>query len=78
MYGLVSRALHLLLHFSISEGALVAGISTEIEVLVNCIYTTFESSSLARVSCFLMLLWVLKDAIGLFGKTVQNVVGIFR
>ena len=38
MYGLVSRALHLLLHFSISEGALVAGISTEIEVSVSFIY----------------------------------------
>ena len=32
----------------------------------------FESSSLARVSCFLMLLWVIKATVGLFGKSLES------
>ena len=40
--------------------------------LVLLLYTIFESSSLARVSCFLMLLWVLKAILGLFGKTLES------
>ena len=34
--------------------------------------TIFESSSLAQVSCFLMLLWVLKAMVGLFGKSLES------
>ena len=32
----------------------------------------FESSSVVRVSCFLMLLWVLKATVGLFGKSLES------
>ena len=32
----------------------------------------FESSSLARVSCFLMFLWVLKATVGLFRKGLES------
>ena len=38
----------------------------------SILYTIFESSSLAQVSCFLMLLWVLKATVGLFGKSLES------
>ena len=60
MYGLVSRALHvkpLLLHFLISGGAFGAGRGSQRRLRSQSIlYTIFESSSLARISCFLMFL----------------------
>ena len=59
MYGLVSRALHvkqLLLHFRISGGAFGAGRGSQMTLSYQSILCViFESSSLARVSCFLML-----------------------
>ena len=36
------------------------------------LHTIVESSSLARISCFLMLLWVLKAMVGLFGKSLES------
>ena len=57
MYGLVSRALHvrqLLLHFLISEGALGVGRGSHRRLRSRSILDMiFESSSLARISCFL-------------------------
>ena len=56
MYGLVSRALHvrqLLLHFLISGDAFGASMCSQKRLRSRSIlYTIFESSSLARVSCF--------------------------
>ena len=76
MYGLVSMALHvrqLLFHFLISGGAFGGGGGSQKRVRSRSIlYTIFESSSLARVSCFLMLLWVLKATVGLFGKSLES------
>ena len=76
MYGLVSRALHvrqLLLHFLISGGAFGAGRGSQRRLRSRSIlYTIFESSSLAWVRCFLMLLWVLKSVVGLFGKSLES------
>ena len=73
---MVSRALQvkqLLLHFLISGGALRGGRGSQRRVRSRSIlYTIFESSSLARVSCFLMLLWVLKATVGLFGKSLER------
>ena len=73
---MVSRALHvkqLLLHLLISGGAFRAGRGSQRRVRSQSIlYTIFESSSLARVSCFLMLLWVLKATVGLFGKSLES------
>ena len=59
MYGLVSRALHvrqLLLHFLISGDAFGAGRGSQRRLRsLSILFTIFESSSLARASCFLML-----------------------
>ena len=75
-HGFVSRALHvrqLLLHFLISGGASGAGRGSQRRLRSGLIlYTIFESSSLARVSCFLMLLWVLKAMVRLFGKSLES------
>ena len=38
----------------------------------SILYAIFESSNLARVSCFLMLLGVLKATVGLFGKSLES------
>ena len=71
IYGLVSRALHvkqLLLHFLISGGAFGAGRGSQRRLSSRSILCViFEFSNLTRVSCFLMLLLVLKATIGLFG-----------
>ena len=76
MYGFVSRALHvrqLLLHFLISGGASGAGRGSQRRLRSqSLLYTIFESSSLARVSCFLILLWVLKAMVGLLGKSLES------
>ena len=57
----------------ISGGAFRAGRGSQRRVRSRSIlYTIFESSSLARVSCFLMLLWVLKATVGLFGKSLES------
>ena len=76
MYGLISRALHvrqLLLHFLISGVALGPGRGSQRRFRSPSILCTiFESSSLARVSCFLMLLWVLKATIGLFEQSLES------
>ena len=76
MYGLISRALHvrqLLLHFLISGGAFGGGRGSQRRVRSWSIsYTIFESSSLARVSCFLMLLRVIKATVALFGKSLES------
>ena len=72
----VSRALHvrqLLLNFLISGGASGTGRGSQRRLRSRSIlYTIFESSSLARVSCFLMLLWVLEVIVGLFGKSLES------
>ena len=61
----------ILLHFLISDisgGAFGAGRGSQRRSRSRSIfYTNFESSSFARVSCFLMLLWVLK-AIAIVGR----------
>ena len=75
MYGLVSRALHVrqlllhfVLHFLISGGAFRGGRGSQRRVrFLSILYTIFESSS-----CFLMLLWVLKATVGLFGKSLES------
>ena len=75
MYGLVSKALHVrqLLHFLISGDAFGASRGSQRRLRsLSILFTIFESSSLARVSCFLMLLWVLKAIVGLFGKTLES------
>ena len=76
MYGFVSRALHvrqLSLHFWISGGASGAGRGSQRRLRSRSIlYTIFESSSLARLSCFLMLLWVLKAMVGLLRKSLES------
>ena len=76
MYGLISRALHvrqLLLHFLISGVALGPRRGSQRRFRsLSILCTIFESSSLARVSCFLMFLWVLKVAEGLFGKSLES------
>ena len=76
IYGLVSRALHvkqLLLHFLISGGAFGAGRGSQRRLSSRSILCViFEFSNLARVSCFLMLLLVLKATIGLFGKSLES------
>ena len=76
MYDLISRALHvrqLLLHFLISGVALGPGRGSQRRFRsLSILCTIFESSSLARVSCFLMFLWVLKVAEGLFGKSLES------
>ena len=76
MHGLISRALHvreLLLHFLISGGAFGAGRGSQKRFRsLSILCTIFESSSLAQVSCFLMLLWVLKAAVNLFGKSIES------
>ena len=60
----------LLLHFLISGGTFGGGRGSQRRVRsLSILYTIFESSSLARVSCFLMLLWVLKATVGLLGKS---------
>ena len=72
MYGLVLRAVHvrqLLLHFLISGDAFGASRGSQRRLRS---WSIFESSSLARVSCFLMLLWVLKAMVGLFGKSLES------
>ena len=60
IYSLVSRALQvrqLLLHFLISGGALGAGRGSQRRLSSRSILCViFESSNLARVSCFLILL----------------------
>ena len=75
IYGLVSRALHvkqLLLHFLISGDAFGAGRGSQRRLSSRSILCViFESSSLARVSCILMLL-VLKATVGLFGKSLES------
>ena len=76
MYGLISRALHvwqLLLHFLISGVALGPGRGSQKRFRsLSILCTIFESSSLARVSCFLMFLSVLKVTEGLFGKSLES------
>ena len=76
MYGLISRALHvwqLLLHFLISGVALGPGRGSQRRFRsLSILCTIFESSSLARASCFLMFLWVLKVTEGLFGKSLES------
>ena len=76
VYGFVLRALHVrqfLLHFLISGGASGAGRGSQRRLRSRSIlYTIFESSTLAQVSCFLMLLWVLKAIVGLFGKSLES------
>ena len=76
IYGLVSRALQvrqLLLHFLISGGALGAGRGSQRRLSSRSILCViFEFSNLARVSCFLMLLLVLKATVGLFGKSLES------
>ena len=68
----------LLLHFLISGGALRGGRGSQRRVRSRSILDTiFESSSLARVSCFLILLWVLKATLVYLGK-VWKVVKISR
>ena len=65
--------LNILLHLLISGGAFMAGRGSQRRVRSRSIlYTIFESSSLARVSCFLMLLWVLKATVGLFWKSLES------
>ena len=75
-YGFVSRALHvrqLLLHFWISGGAFGAGRGSQRRLRSRLIlYRIFESSSLAQVSCFLILLLVLKAMVGLFWKSLES------
>ena len=76
MHGLMSGALHvsqLLLHFLISGGALGAGRGSQRRFRsLSILCPIFKFSSLTRVSCFLMLLWVLKAIVGLFGKSLQS------
>ena len=76
IYGLVSRALHvkqLLLHFLISGGAFGAGRGSQRRLSFRSILCAiFEFSNLARVSCFLMLLLVLKATVGLFGNSLES------
>ena len=75
MHGLISRALHVrqLLHFLTSGGAFGAGRGSQRRFRsLSILCMIFESSSLARVSCFLMLLWVLKATVGLFGKSLES------
>ena len=65
--------MQLLLHSLISGGSSRAGRGSQRRVRSRSIlYTTFESSSLTRVSCFLILLWVLKAIVGLFGKSLES------
>ena len=72
----MSRALHvkqLLLHFLISGGAFGAGRGSQRRLSSRSILCViFESSNLARVSCFLMLLSVLKATVGLFRKSLES------
>ena len=76
MYGLISRALHvrqLLLHFLISGVALGPGRGSQRRFRsLSILCTIFESFNLAQVRCFLMLLWVLKATVGLFGKSLES------
>ena len=57
----------------ISGGAFGAGRGSQRRLRSrSTLYTIFEPSSLARISCFLMFLWVLTAIMGLFGKSHQS------
>ena len=65
--------MQLLLHFLVSVGAFRESSGSQRRSRSRSILCMiFESSSLAWVSCFLMLLWVVKATVGLFRKGLES------
>ena len=71
-FGINIYVRQLLLHFLISGGASKTGKDSQRRLRSHLIIYTIFESSLARVSCFLVLLWVLKDTVGLFAKCLES------